>query len=164
MTIKLGSTDISKVFLGTNPVNKVYLGSTLLFGATSPKAFKFVRVKFGSLISSSAINPAEIAIMAGATATQVGGTITADKQPTVYGLETVIDGSKNTGNYYVSGPVTMTVELATGRTDLTEIILYHFGEHKTHEVWLSTTGAEWHEATLTKRADAGFTQYFNIPE
>ena len=47
MPIKLGSTNISKVFLGTNPVNKAYLGSTLLFDATPapqiPKYWRYVR-------------------------------------------------------------------------------------------------------------------------
>lgn len=47
MPIKLGSTNISKVFLGTNPVKKVYLGNTLLFDDTPapqiPKYWRYVR-------------------------------------------------------------------------------------------------------------------------
>ena len=34
MTIKLGSTDINKVFLGSTEIKKIYLGSTLIFDTT----------------------------------------------------------------------------------------------------------------------------------
>ena len=36
MSLKLGSTDINKIYLGSNEINKIYLGSTVVYDKTGP--------------------------------------------------------------------------------------------------------------------------------
>jgi hypothetical protein len=159
--IKIGEMDIDKIFLGNEPIANVYLDSQSLMKPIL-KSFKYVRVEYGT--TGGAVNPAEIEILAGAVPVQVGGIISANKLPTVYTLDLLVDGTTSTGVYYVSAPVVITVELPQSRTDLTQIKVKDFVKHSSHKVFLSLDGVEWIEAPFVIREDSETTQVFDIPK
>ena len=97
MPIKLGSTNISKVFLGTNPVNKAYLGSTLLFDATPapqiPKYWRYVRYIGHGDQTGVTSRLVEFQALQGATNRLLGKLPISGQAPAVGNIAVATDGA-----------------------------------------------------------------------